>query len=88
MMKKRASQWRLFFLFAFTPTPDDEPQGHHGAGHDDPYVLRLAPMLRVFNDADVAQIIEGDGRAVVDEMHQNAGPERAGEIEHVAQQDA
>lgn len=73
-------------MLFLSPAPDDERNGHHGTGHNEPNVLRFSEMFRVFNKAFVAQIIEDNCRSVVDEVHQHAGPKRIGDIEHITQQ--
>ena len=45
-------------------------------------------MLCVHTDTFVVQVIEDDCRAVVDEVHEDARPQRASDVEHVAQQNA
>ena len=45
-------------------------------------------MLCVHTDAFVVQVIEDDCRAVVDEVHEDARPQRAADVEHISQKDA
>lgn len=73
---------------AFPPAPNNKRHRRHCTRRDEPAVGRLAEMLRVLKKAFVVQIIEDHRRAVVGEMHGDARPQRAGDVEHIAHQNA
>ena len=75
--------------FSLPPAPNDQPHRHHGAGHEEPHVLRLPEVVDVdVDDALVVEVVHHHGEAVVEEMHQHAGPQRTAGVEHITQHHA